>query len=535
MADMRLWTPVANAYDAYRRRLIADPSSMYEHLWRLIHIHESLVVTLGAAFASRLLAIWKDDPNLLTEANRLRCKLTGLASPTDPNADTDLSQGKACLDGYIKPWIDMVKDFSSREIVHATPFCTEIAEYANHRPEQPVAFFEPWKKISEVPQEFSGALSRIDRYHAINSLRNKLAHVPVPHKLLQELHWGLRQEILALMTSEYKSSSDSVTNDFETTKWYPVMRGRLHFGNRFVNGSAFGLLPVAEQGNSGDSLLLWQAGNDAQNAEKWKAAPFFRIDDETKVSLLFLLNDIRNDPTSEDFKGEYHRFAAELMPVEKVRVSNKVVSDWIPVAAPKPSEPSVVPVATDSSHVQDPATATVEKARQEENLDNRSPSELRSVAEGAFRIRDYQRAVTAFQLLADAGDAARYNDVARSKHGAALWRFAESNIAAAEERIKLLNDAISLLDSAIQHRDPDYRARAFYEKSKAIWHKWKNEHSEEDLRAASECASQAATLQYEPAYVSWYEKIQDDIEKNYPENGKDTAGRGSDADRSSSG
>ena len=143
--------------------------------------------------------------------------------------------------------------------------------------------------------------------------------------------------------------------------------------------------------------------------------------------------------------------------------------------------------------------------------------------------------MTAFNLLADAGDAARYNDVARSKHGAALWRFAESKIAAAEERIKLLNDAIFLLNSATQHRDPDYCARAFYEKSKALWHKWKNERSEEDLRAALDCASKAATLQYEPAYVSWYEKVLDDIEENYPENGKNESRQGGDAVRSSSG
>ena len=534
MADMRLWTPVANAYEAYRRRLIADPSSVYEHLWRLIHIHESLVVTLGAAFASRLLAIWKDDPNLLTEANRLRRKLTGLASPTDPNADTDLSNGDACLDGYIKPWIDMVKDFSSRDIANATPFCTAIAEYANHRPEQPVAFFEPWKKISEVPQEFSGALARIDRYHAIHSLRNKLAHVPVPHKVLQELHWGLRQEILALLTPEYRASSDSVTNDFETTRWHPVMRGRLLFGKHFVNGSVFGFLPVAEQDISGNSLLHWQSGNDAQNAEKWKVDPFVRIDDELKVSLLFRLSDIRNDPTSEDFKGEYHRFAAELMPVEKVGVVNTVVSDWLPVASPRAMEAPIAQDVTDAGEIHEQTATNVGIAPQED-LENRSPYELRSIAESAFRIRDYPRAVRAFDLLADAGDTVRYNDVARSKHGAALWRFAESKAATSEKRVTLLNTAIFLLNSATQHRDPDYRARAFYEKSKALWHKWQHERSEDDLRAASDCASEAATLQYEPAYVSWYENIQDDINMNYPENANDGTGQGTAADHSSNG
>jgi hypothetical protein len=502
MADMRLWTPVANAYEAYRRRLIADPSSVYEHLWRLIHIHESLVVTLGAAFAGRLLALWKDDPATLTEANRIRRKVTGLSSPTDP--DSELSNGDACLDGYIKPWIDLLKDFSSREIPNATPFCNAVAEYTNHKPDQPVAFLEGWKKISEVPQVFSANLARIDRYDAINTLRNKLAHVPVPHKVLQELQWGLRQEILALLTPDYKSTNDSVASDFETTKWHPVLRRRLLFGKHFVNGSAFGLLPSTEQDKSGDSLFYWQNGNDSQNAEKWKISPFVRIDAELKVSLLFLLNDIRNDPTSEDFKGEYHRFAAELMPVEKDRVSSSIVAEWIPIAPPKP--PVQSPPSLESNGEQTSADS-VDPIAANQSFDGHSPYELRSIAESAFKVRDYGRAVAAFKALADSDDSIRYNDVARSKHGGALWRYAESEIDSIDDRNKMLDDAIELLDTATQHRDPDYRARAFYEKSKALWHKWKHDSNIEVLQLAIRCASDAATLQYEPAYVSWFEKL----------------------------
>ncbi len=335
MADMRLWTPVANAYEAYRRRLIADPTSVYEHLWRLIHIHESLVVTLGAFYASRLLSIWKDEPTCLAESNRLRRKVTGLSSPTDPNSDADLSNGDACLDGYIKPWIDLLKDFSSCEIRDASGFCQAIAAYANERPEQPLAFIEAWKKIAEVPQLFSGNLSRIDRYEAINTLRNKLAHVPVPHKILHDLHWGLRQEVLALMTPEYRVSTDTSTSDFETTRWHSVLRGRLGSGGHFVNGSAFGQLSMTDQGSLGTTHLSWQ-GNGTP--ETWKVSPFVRIDAELKVSLLFLLNDIRNDPTSDDFKGEYHRFAAELMPVEKERVAKALVLSGYPLLQGSPSQ-----------------------------------------------------------------------------------------------------------------------------------------------------------------------------------------------------
>lgn len=535
---MRLWTPVANAYEAYRRRLIADPSSVYEHLWRLIHIHESLVVTLGAAFACRLLALWKDDPATLSEANRLRHKVTGLPSPTDP--DSDLSNGDACLDGYIKPWIDLLKDFSSSEIPNATPFCIAVGEYTTHNPERPVAFLEAWKKISEVPQVYSGNLPRINRYDAINALRNKLAHVPVPHKVLQDLHWGLRQEILALLTPDYKPSTDSVISDFETHNWHSVLRGRLLCGRYFVNGSAFGLLPPGEQDGSGNSLFYWQKdnggknaekrndngaqnaekqnGNGAQNAEKWNISPFFRIDAELKVSLLFLLNDIRNDPTSGDFKGEYHRFAAELMPVEKDRVSSSIVKEWIPVALPKAN--------LNDEHESADAIDLAGTNTSGQTRNNFSADELRSIAEIAFKMRDYPRAVRAFDALESSGDTIRYNDVARSKHGGALWRYGESKIDSIEERLPVLDRAIKLLDTATQHRDPSYRARAFYEKSKAHWHKWKHKSSIADLHSAINSANDAATLQYEPAYVSWSEKLQGDLESNYPQEGEQSVGNG---------
>lgn len=28
----QLWTPIANAFEAYRRRLVAEPKAVYEHV-----------------------------------------------------------------------------------------------------------------------------------------------------------------------------------------------------------------------------------------------------------------------------------------------------------------------------------------------------------------------------------------------------------------------------------------------------------------------------------------------------------------------
>ena len=85
-SEFYLWTPIANALDAYRRRLIADENAFYEHIWRLIHIEEALIVTLGAAIATRLMENWLDDPDRQAELNELRSIVIGIA-PTGSDSN----------------------------------------------------------------------------------------------------------------------------------------------------------------------------------------------------------------------------------------------------------------------------------------------------------------------------------------------------------------------------------------------------------------------------------------------------------------
>jgi hypothetical protein len=244
----RLWTPIANALEAYRRRLLADPKAVYEHVWRLIHIQESLIVTLGAALASRLLGLWTQTGPASTEANRLRREVTGLAVPGVP--EIYVPKGEACLDGYIKPWIDLLKDFAKDAAELECSFCKSAASYLMEKPAQPLAFLESWKRVADVSSVYIGDLSRVDRFDAINSLRNKIAHVPVPHKIFQDLHRGLRQELLSLLAEDYKSQNDSPSRDYETTKWHEPLKGRIVTGNFVLTGSSFSQettqLPVAD-------------------------------------------------------------------------------------------------------------------------------------------------------------------------------------------------------------------------------------------------------------------------------------------------
>ncbi len=316
--QFRLWTPIANSFEAYRRRIVAEPKAVYEHVWRLIHIHESLIVTLGIGLATRLLTLWTRTDPASAEANRLRREVTGLAVPGVAELDVDLAQGEpSCLEGFIKPWIDLLKDFAKDAAEIDCPFCKSLALYLMEKPAVPLAFSEPWKRVAEIPQVFVGELSRIDRFDAINTLRNKLAHVPVPHRILQDLHWGLRQELLSLLAADYKPQSDSPSRDYETKKWHEPLRGRIVCGSFVLVGSSF----VQEDSQLPASSVYFEAQPlDDRPDDRWCVSPFVRVDEELKVSLLFLLNDIRTDPSSLEFRGEYHRFAAEIQPVQKETV-----------------------------------------------------------------------------------------------------------------------------------------------------------------------------------------------------------------------
>ena len=504
MQNFRLWTPVANAFDAYRRRVVAEPDSIYEHTWRLIHIHESLVVTLGIALATRLLSLWKDQESLQDDANRLRRKVTGLSTPGDPS-DEGLSSGDACLDGYIKPWIDLLKSYGSAVADGSSEYCAAIRSYISEKPEQPLAFIEAWKKIAEVPQVFLGSLSRADRYDAINTLRNKLAHVPVPHKILQDLHWGLRQEVFGLMSPEYKSKSDSPDDDFEAKKWHKPLHGQLVAGKFFVTGSAvFGQHEL--QGIIQDRALVSMSVR-GDSEEHWPVAPFVRVDAELKVSLLFLLSDFRTDPSSDVFKGEYHRFAAEMLPVQKESVRQALVADWIPSSS--------IPAKMLDSIATEVPVLDVGGAHPTHSefdiVETQSSYSLRRIGDEAFRVREFPRAVQAFEALSLANDPVNYNDVAKSKHGGALWRVAEGYGADTEKKTLALEKAITLLDQASLHRDPSYKARAYYEKSKALWHLWRLNGLRDSLERSLESAERAASLQNEVSFISWFEKVRDDL------------------------
>jgi hypothetical protein len=495
-SNVRVWTPIGNALDAYRRRLLADDSAVYEHIWRLIHIHEATVVLLGAALASRLMQLWEKDTTCTSRLNDLRGLVTGLRENVLDESEPSDYAGSGCMGGSIGAWIDLLNRFGTTEAPDSCPFCKALKEYLTTPGSEPVAFLLAWQRIGNVPSAYGQKLTRVQRFNAINSLRNKIAHVPLPEKVIEDLHSGLRAELVDLLTPESDKFKKDALADILTKEWHAPLKGKLAAGRSFVTGASdFGKVVG---GNDPDTKFVWSDSAAESSKEiEWSATPFVRLDGELKVAVLFRVPELRSDPEAE-LIGEFHRFAAEVEPVIELQITAGTLTRWIPKKElPKVTTPEKLkePVALKS--VQQPKPAKPEKL---------TPAMLRSKAEEAFRTRNYSEAAGFFTELSNVKESHFYNDVAKSKHGASLWRAANDNLSD-ENKVKGIRDAIKLLKDASNHRDPVYSARAFYEASKAVWNLWKVEHKPEQFAEAKELAEKAATLAFDTDYITWHERL----------------------------
>lgn len=513
----RLWTPVANAFDAYRRRLAVDRierKAFYEHIWRLIHIQEALVVTLGTALATRLFALWKDNPDAADNLRELQELVTGRSRREEENLSSE-SGSRGCFGGNIGAWIDLLNKFGRSEVQPPCPFAAAVKQYLESTPssgEQPLAFISAWQRISTVPKTYQDKnLSRIGRFYAINSLRNKLAHVPISGRILEDVHDGLRREVISSLTPATDWLSRDHTSDLIFTSWHIPLRGQI--GNQYagVTGSTEFGEPIENYANEASVYFRWCDANSGESIT-WSALPFVYLDNELKVSLLFKLQSMDIDDEGA-LPGEFHRFAAEVEPVEVRMITEASISTWLQlVPSSNSTERESIDLLSGSSEIN--LEESVEPT--EDSLDNLTALELRSKAEEAFKQNNYPLAVQYFDKLSTKNDL-RYNDVAMSKHGAALWRTANRKLRDkidVDTQISEMWRSIELLEKASRHIDVSYQARAMYEKSKALWHLWEYKRDPSLLEQATECSKKAADLGYESAYISWYQRLVDTTQGN---------------------
>ena len=570
-SSLKLWTPIANAFEAFRRRLIAEPFATYEHIWRLLHIEESLVVTAGAAIACRLNELWEGNDEKQTELNHLRKMITGL--PTGDEGDSVVDQN--CLTGSIDAWINVLQRYAKPDVEPECAFCEAAGVYFTEGLDVEIAFIESWNRIAPVPEVHrKKESSRLARIRAMNGFRNKLAHVPISHKALDDIYRGIRTEIIRLLSPDDTLLKVSPRRDLRTNRFHTVLRGAICNEQSLVTGSDYQQIDAKGHMHDGRCFFQWSDGSELLS---WNASPFACLDEELKVMLLFRINGLVTDPDLDEFQGEYHRFAAEIEPVRQDAVSRELLTAWFPHVERQSESDSNAPLLHGESDSSTDGDSTPERSSEElltycnsairthdfanisasirelfeksqhpvpfEELrdwtaiafDSKAfgvalqlftflcdyqqqifPDDLRDWAELAFQDRKYHVAKRVFDELELSGNDYKYNDVARLKHGTSIWHVAEdtTNESIQEsERVVLLKQATDILEKAADHVDTRYSARALYQQSKAFWHLWKHQRDLNTLKMARSAANRAALVDYDPAFVSWYDRIERDFQR----------------------
>lgn len=525
----RPWTTVANAVDAYRRRLLAAPEAHYEHLWRLIHVHEALVVTLGSLTATRVLSL-PEPIRDAGSAQQVRRRLTQGAETGDDAADQQ-SRGVPCLTGSLSAWIDFLKtEGTAADPRGDSSFLAALREFLTRSLNRPLFIREGWRLIATVPEQYEQAdLPIADRFAAINSLRNKLAHVPFPFQAVEALHLQMRRDLLMLVLQNYRPELDSPYADIPSFNYAPVLRGRLATTRAWICGSDYGQCEAVPEPSSRHDTTAEYSGGGERDRESWPVDPLLRIGPDLKASLLFkmdlqLLDELES---VRELSAEYHRFGAEAAPHQKLFLTADdlrglyAASRKEKPAPEETEEPEATPAAETPSGEIDHLAGDTSSAEPEEGAGRRDDTEadLRQEAEAAFRQKDYRRALEKYEALAESGQRQdRYNHVAKSRHGGALWRTVVLGRSWGDAKdLEKLERATRLLQEAAEHQDPGYRARSHYELSKVLWHRSRKarDRSEQQrlLEEARVSAFKAATESNEWSYISWCEKVQNDLDR----------------------
>lgn len=540
-SQLRLWTPIANAFVAYRSRWLDASDQEYELAWRLIHLNEAMVVCLGHLVATRLFHHFNlqgDVPEFRARRNVLRKYLAG----SEMQPDTDqirLPDDACCFDGRIPAWTHFLSAFvaffeewaAGDEVLQgfkeylATPVRRQREDTERGKAREgadfqrsPIQAFEHWNEIASSP--FPAAENtRVGLFKAINEVRNKVAHVPIDFRTVARLHLALRQDLLASLFRSYQPDKDSPEKDPEPDKVapWPALCGALESGRCRITGHA------DTKGKMSSALKkegVW-AEAAITPGSLWRVSPFISVEPHQKVSVLYWLERFSEPQSQEEdaiVSADFYRFSAEFQPQTRKglpRAALAALEVELPPRDDSPPGPELPPSSTSP----DPREAMPGAAEATISLD---PWELRRNAWDAFKAGRFVEARRLYEELSTAPGSDVYNDVARSRHAGAMWRSALKETPA---DFQSLERAQQLLQQSLQHRDPGYRATSFHDLSKLLWHRAKIEPSREKdlLEASLKYAVEAAKLTPEDRFLSWYERVQQDLTRKQMEHGERAA------------
>jgi len=502
-----LWPSIYTAVDVYIKRR-ARNADAYELIWRLIHIWECTAITLAAAAAARLRGFREQE-----EQYRAIRELCFGIIRDDRGETGKVALGRrpqSAFGGSIDAWIDVLGHVASKVEAHGSEYLAALRKFlgeegiANSRKERDETrqgidlgpLIQAWSLACDVPKDIT-RLKEVnvrDAFKAVNSFRNRFAHVPFPYDQIAEIHKRFEQCTTELFEVQPKATDGTSS-----------LRGCIAFDRHLLQGS------VCHRNGFPDATaevqFLFNVNvKQKKAAESWLASPFLYVDQMMRPYLLARFT-IPGD-SWEDGTWEYVRYLAE---------SNAVLT------LPEQNQKMLAVFLSPTEREYKSSDEGDQTASQEAKI----PSDLVSIPTTAPNITE----VANIQTFPDAVDAIRirkfspaiefietFLETRPEYHVGWLWLGNAKRELAVDlttqngdtpKAEQLFNDSLVALQRAAQHRDPWYRAEAHYHASKTYTRIWQHRKDATSRENALNEAMEAVKLYSDPKFQSWYEHVMD--------------------------
>ena len=469
----QLWPSIHSAVEVLHRCTVAKAGA-YELIWRLIHIWEATVITLASAGATRL-----KSEDVDSDAFRgARERLFGMALD---DAGQVVKTGPGALDGSIDQWIEILNQIAKLPLRSEDQFLGRLQRFLTttgaEQSQKASVNLDPlvrsWGAACDVTGIRSEPVPALEAMKAINTFRNRFAHVPFPYDQVDNLHIALESatsELFAISTGG--AGPDSPLN------------GTFVASGAGSKGGAFGT--IVDQ-DSGREPRFAVGGKKWLPSEIWGASPFLESDEMMRW---YLLTRLKNS----EGVWEYTRYLAE---------SNAVIER---------NDPDLLDVLRRPTNDEYPDLDS--EADGLSDVPDSPPTERQaSMATALTALRD-RKFSQAIPLLREYLEHRPDYHIGWSRLGYCLREQAveEASAGNVDKSLKMLAKAEFAFTTAHDHRDLYYQADALYQRSKTHWRTWMvargDERGSGELEKAMSDARAATDAWDDSKFASWLEFLE---------------------------
>jgi tetratricopeptide (TPR) repeat protein len=387
-------------------------------------------------------------------------------------------RGQGALDGSIDKWIEILQQVANSKL-DAGRFLDTLRLYlgteSNVPPEMGIdlaSLTRAWARTCEVPPSVRLEVVPIrEAILAVNSFRNRFAHVPFPYDQLQDVARELETCTVRLFEIQSATAGEESS-----------LCGSFALGDYLLRGAGFHKTPDAWKGIDHEGYVWGKSSNSVI----WDARPFILLD---KMMRPYLLTRLKN----EAGWWEYTRYLAEANAVASV-----TNADFLKLLR-RPTEEDYTQAKAEEVSV----AQTPQPAKEPERVIVTS----RDQAFAAMREGQFEPAVSYLKSIVDEKPSF-HSGWQRLGLAQREWavRLMDSNEASAQE---LLRESLNSFNHAVGHTDLQYSAEAFYNRSKTHWRLWQITRNPNELRDCLRDAEEAAKRYFEERFLSWVDFVRE--------------------------